>query len=63
MVGVFASLFMDQGVVVAAEETEVVENCFASVGPEDNVVDVTPAGRPATAGSGAVTVSGDDGST
>jgi hypothetical protein len=62
-VEVFWLLFVGEGVVVAAEETEVVEDCFASVCPEDNVVNVAPAGRSATAFVGAVAVSGDDGST
>ena len=42
VVGFLGLLFVDQGVVVAAEENQVVENCFASVSPEDNVVDVAP---------------------
>ena len=62
MVEVLGLLFVGEGVVVAAEETEVVEDGFASVCPEDNVVDVAPAGGSATARSGAVAVSGDDGS-
>ena len=38
----FAFVTVGQGVVVAAEETQVVENGFAAVCPGDNVVDVTP---------------------
>jgi len=62
VVGVLGLLFVGEGVVVAAEETEVGEECFASVCPEDNVVDVAPPSGSATARSGAVAVSGDDGS-
>jgi hypothetical protein len=62
MVEVFGLFSVDEGVVVAAEETKVVEDGFASVCPEDNVVDVAPAGGPATAFVGAVAVPGDDGS-
>ena len=55
-------MFVGEGVVVAAEETQVGEDGFAAVCPEDDVVDVAPAGGSATARSGAVAVSGDDGS-
>jgi hypothetical protein len=41
-VEVFGLLFVGEGVVVSAEETEVVEDGFASVCPEDDVVDVAP---------------------
>ena len=53
---------VDEGVVVSAEETEVFETGFASVGPGDDVVDVTPSGFAFTAFPYTVTVSGDDGS-
>ncbi len=56
-------MFVGEGVVVAAEETEVGEDGIASVCPEDNVVDVAPAGRAATAFVSAVAVPSDDGST
>lgn len=53
---------MYQCVVVAAEETEVVEICGATIGPVFDVVGVTPAGTPATTGHDAVTVPGDQSS-
>jgi hypothetical protein len=59
-VEVLGLLSVGEGVVVSAEETKVVEDGFSSVRPEDNVVDVTPAGRPFATGVGAVTVPGDD---
>ena len=55
-------MFVGEGVVVAAEETQVGEDGFAAVCPEDDVVDVAPAGGSATARNGAVAVPGDDGS-
>lgn len=55
-------LLVGEGVVVAAEEGEVLEDCFASVGPVDDVVDVAPVGGSAASAPGAVAVSGDDGS-
>jgi hypothetical protein len=61
-VEVLGLLSVGEGVVVSAEETKVVEDGFASVCPEDNVMDVAPAGGPATAFVGAVAVPGDDGS-
>jgi len=60
MVEVLGVLFVDEGVVISAEETQVVEDSFASVGPEDDVVDVAPSRGPGAPGVGAVTVSGDD---
>ena len=52
---------VDEGVVVSAEETEVGYHGFASVGPGDNVMYITPprgAGAPVP---DTVTVPGDNG--
>jgi hypothetical protein len=54
--GVFPVL---ESVVIAAEEGEVVEDGFASVGPVGFVVHITPFRRPATTVGCAVAVSGD----
>ena len=54
---------MNLGVVVSAEETEVVDDGFASVDPPDDVVDVAPFGRSVTSWGDAVTVAGGDGPT
>ncbi len=61
MVEVFGLISMDEGVVVAAEETEVVEDCLASVCPEDDVMNVAPSSGSAASAVCAVAVSCDDG--
>jgi hypothetical protein len=45
--------------VVAAEETEVVDHGLASIEPRDDVVDIAPPGRASAAGSDAVAITGD----
>ncbi len=54
----FAFVTVCQCVVVAAEETQVFEHGFASVGPGDDVVDITPSWLATTAFPYTVTVSG-----
>jgi hypothetical protein len=51
---------VDLGVVVAAEETEVVDDGFAAVDPPDDVVDVAPFRGAATAVGDTVAVSDGD---
>lgn len=51
---------VNQGVVVTAEETEVVDDSLSTISPRNEVVYVAPLGRPATPGSDAMTVSGND---
>lgn len=55
-----AFVAVDEGVVVAAEQTEVGEHGFAAVGPRNDVVDVTPSWGAGAAGPGAVPVADDD---
>jgi hypothetical protein len=50
---------MDQGVVVAAEETDVVDDGLAAISPGNEMMDVAPAGRASAPGGNAVTVPGD----
>ena len=49
---------VDQGVVVTAEEYQVVDVGFSAVGPVDDVVDVAPAVGMVTVGEHAVQVPG-----
>ena len=53
-------LEVNQRVVVATEQTEVVDDGLAAVGPGDDVMDVTPLCRPSTPRRHAVTISGND---
>jgi hypothetical protein len=50
---------VDLAVVVAAEETEIVDDGLAPIEPGDDVVDVTPPGRAAATGSDTMTITGD----
>jgi hypothetical protein len=50
-------------VVVAAEETEIVDDGLASIEPGDDVVDIAPLGRASTAGSDAMAITGGHGPT
>jgi hypothetical protein len=56
----FAFMTVCQCVVVAAEETQVFEHAFASVGPGDGVVNITPSWFATTAFPYTVTISGND---
>lgn len=53
--------FVEEGVVAAAHHDQVVEVGGASVGPMDDVMDVTPVGRTVTAGEPAMPVTNEDG--
>ena len=52
--------FVDQGVVMPAEEDQIFEARKPSFGPWDEMVDVTPAGGPVASGEDAMEVTGHD---
>jgi hypothetical protein len=58
----FFGVVVGETVMETAEETQVVHGGFATVGPVDVVVDVTPAGGTVASLVGAVPVSGNNGS-
>jgi hypothetical protein len=58
----FLGVLMGETVMKTAEKTEVFYTGFATVGPVDLVVDVTPAGGTIASLVGAVAVSGNNGS-
>ena len=49
---------MDPGVVVAAEQTEVVDDCLAAFRPGDEVVNVAPFGGATATWSHAMSIAG-----
>ena len=58
----FFGVVMGEVVMKTAEKTEVFQTGFATVGPVDLVVDVTPSGGTIASLVGAMAVPGDDGS-
>ncbi len=53
--------FVDQGVVMPAEESQIAEAGRSTFGPGDEMVDIAPAGGPVATGEDTVEVSSHDG--